>query len=123
MLWPHSGEQITTEFNEAAARLQLQDIRPCRYGTRHGGASEDLRRKLRTHLEVKRRGRWADDRSLRRYGKETKLQQELSKIDGTVITFGMQMEPLLLPLLHQSVALPTPPVLPVARATKSRRRS
>eukprot|EP00972_Heterocapsa_arctica_P107068 15773032-Heterocapsa_arctica.AAC.1 len=64
-------------------------------------------------MDIKARGRWASDRSLRRYRKETRAQAELLKMPDDVRNFGQatleQIEPLfldpivarrLLPLLH-----------------------
>eukprot|EP00972_Heterocapsa_arctica_P038827 5721550-Heterocapsa_arctica.AAC.1 len=41
----------------------------CMYQMRHGGASEDLLSHSRPQDDVKRRGRWSTDSSLRRYAK------------------------------------------------------
>ena len=73
-------------------------------------------------MEVKRRGRWADDRSLKRYGKETRLLHELGKIAPAVIEYGMAIEAQLLALLLGDVPIPPPPALPVPGSQRKRRR-
>ena len=75
-------------FAAACNLLGLHGLRPCRYGLRHGGASEDLVSQRREPLMVKRRGGWRTDASLKRYAKETRLQDEVRKIHPSVITYG-----------------------------------
>jgi hypothetical protein len=87
-LWPVRGQSAVVGFTTACWRLGLQALRPCRYGLRHGGASEDLASKRRDGLGVKRRGGWRTDSSLKRYAKETRLQAELRKIHPQVIAYG-----------------------------------
>ena len=120
-LWPDDGPTTTLEFNSAAHELQLDDIQPCRYGARHGGASEDLTTHRRTPLGVKRRGRWATDSSLRRYGKETRLLAELAKVHPEVLRYGREIDANLVPLLHGRVPLPRPPALPPHGPAKPKR--
>ena len=87
-LWLTSAAEDMIIFAQAAAALGLEDIRPCRYGLRHGGASDDLMTRTRSALEVKRRGRWRSDTSLRRYAKETKILAELNKMPPRTLAYG-----------------------------------
>lgn len=75
---------------------------------RHGGASEDLLLRKRSGLEVKRRGRWRSDDSLKRYGKETRLLAELSKIPKLTMKIGEQAYLALDAVLHQRLDLHIP---------------
>ena len=52
------------------------DLRLCRCGARHGGASEALLSHIRTALARRRRGEMSDDRGLKRHGKGTRLLTE-----------------------------------------------
>ena len=99
--------------------LRLQVIWPCSYGARHGGASEDLSSQRRSRAEVKARGRWADERSLKRYGKQTRLQHELTKVPKSVIEFGVFVRDNLLGVLSQDIPLPA---LPSAALRPAKRR-
>ena len=45
------------------------------YRMRHRGASHDIVSNQRSMLEVKKRGRWANDQSLKRYAKGVRLQK------------------------------------------------
>ena len=53
-------------FREACLALGLEALKPCRYGLRHCGASEDILTKTRTIEAAKKRGHWKADSSLRR---------------------------------------------------------
>ena len=123
MLWPHDGAALSKEFMMACDELHLGCLSPCRYKLRHGGASEDIRANRRSLLAVKRRGRWSDDRSLKRYGKETLLLSELQKVDPAVLAFGRLVQDNLSHLLLQSLPLPAAPVLPCRVAKKKSKKS
>ncbi len=58
------------------------------YSPRHGGASHDLLTGSRSLQEVKRRGRWASDESLKRYGKETKLIEVMARVPPRTVASG-----------------------------------
>ena len=55
-------------------------LAPVAYSCRHGGPAWDRYRKYRTVAEVKSRGRWLSERSLRRYEKHSKMAQAMSRI-------------------------------------------
>ena len=79
-LWPHSAEQLREEFRRSCLRLQLGRLGASLYCLRHGGASDNLLTRRRTLAEVRERGRWRTDTSVRRYGKTTRLQAEINKV-------------------------------------------
>ena len=79
-LWPVRGAELVEEYQLACLSLGLSHLKPCRYALRHGGASDDLPTRRREHLAVKRRGGWATNASLKRYGKETRLLKEIGRI-------------------------------------------
>ena len=68
-LWPFTRKELEDKFREACVRLALQNLRPCLYSLRRGGASEDLLTRSRADQGVKRRGRWASDSSPKRYAR------------------------------------------------------
>ncbi len=90
-LWTESHHVLKNEFMAAVQSLRLEDLGLSLYAIRHGGASHDLLAARRPLLEVKKRGRWATDASLRRYVKEARLQHELSKVNPKTLQFGMQI--------------------------------
>ena len=87
-LWPFSHEDLIRNLKTACSYLELDHMHVCLYSLRHGGASHDSLHNLRSLTEIKDRGRWADDRSLRRYRKETRARLELFKMPDDVLLFG-----------------------------------
>jgi hypothetical protein len=87
-LWSFSMEDIQYQFQRACTHLGLAVISTHLYSLRHGGASHDLLSRRRTPEQVQRRGRWRSEKSLRRYGKETRLLLEMGKVDSSVFDFG-----------------------------------
>ena len=65
--------EMVVMFREAMEEWDLADA--VLYRMRHGGASHDIVSNQRSVLEVKKRGRWANDQSLKRYAKGVRLQK------------------------------------------------
>ena len=79
-VFPFSYGTWARRFEDAAGRSGLAALAPTLYQLRHGGASQDAATKGRTTAEIKKRGRWLDDRSLIRYengGRVTELLRRL----------------------------------------------
>lgn len=87
-LWNHTHMEILNVFQKAVKYLQLEPLGVSMYTLRHGGASYDIISQRKTMDEVKQRGRWSADSSLRRYVKTARIQSELHKIHPKVIEFG-----------------------------------
>lgn len=68
-LFTDSEGAFRSTFDAICHELMLSPLQPCLYALRRGGASEDLRSRSRSPLEVQHRGRWRTVASLRRYGK------------------------------------------------------
>ena len=64
----------------------------------------------RSLLEVKRRGQWKTDASLRRYGREAKVMQEMLKIPAATLEYGQFVAKYLEEVFHQTV-LTNPPII------------
>ncbi|CAK0871421.1 unnamed protein product, partial [Prorocentrum cordatum] len=58
---------------------------PCLYRFRHGGVSHDLLFKARSLLSAKKRGRWASDRSLARYERGGRINEQLSLLTQDIL--------------------------------------
>ena len=129
-LWPIRGAELVEEFQLACRSLGLSHLKPCRYALRHGGASDDLLTRRRSHLAVKRRGGWATDASLKRYGKETRLLKEIGRIPPAGLAFGSHVSSNLPGVLRHTFPLPPvprpglpQPALPAHLAGRSRKRA
>ncbi len=84
--------ELSKEFLAAVDLCNMRHLRPCLYGLRHGGASEDYLRHRRNLEDIQRRGRWRTQASVRRYTKEAKLLVELHKVDNRIIQYGHYLE-------------------------------
>ena len=73
--------EMRTAFLQAASRLGLQQFSPVLYMGRHSGASLDALNGVPI-ADVKRRGRWRTDSSLRRYEKRALVQLVINKMGG-----------------------------------------
>ena len=65
--------------------MGIEDVHA--YRLRHGGASEDLLQGRRKREEVKDRGGWSTESSLKRYGKQGKVQQTLHLLSPAHLDF------------------------------------
>ena len=91
-LWTFSLDEVREMFARAVERLDAGGVQAHLYGLRHGGASHDLLTRRRTLLEVKFRGRWSSDTSLKRYAKATRLQKEMEKLPLHCVALGNATE-------------------------------
>ncbi len=89
--------------------LQLQTLRPVLYSLRHGGASHDMLNRIRPLEEIKKRGRWRSDASLRRYTKGTRVLSELKKVAPQTLTYGQLIMSNLHLIFDQLMPVPQPP--------------
>jgi hypothetical protein len=112
-LWPFTLPELARLFETAATACQCQCLRPTLYSIRHGGASEDLLHGCSIN-EVFRRGRWRSWSSLRRYGKEAKLQSELAKVPAPFILYGQRFGQRIGDMFNNPRSVPPLPTLPVA---------
>ncbi|CAK0867123.1 unnamed protein product, partial [Prorocentrum cordatum] len=129
-LWSFSLDELTAQFSSARQALKLSSPRPHLYSLRRGGASDDLLTGRRSPLEVQRRGRRAVASSMRRYGKEGSLLDEMARVNAAVFAFGALVEANLSSLLEhgfsrmnlrgQVPATALPALGPVAAAPAAR---
>ena len=79
-LFRFKQEGYSKLVKEAFVAVGGAALAPVAYSCRQGGPAWDRYRKFRTVAEVKSRGRWLSDRSLRRYEKHSKLAQAMGRI-------------------------------------------
>jgi hypothetical protein len=108
-LWPFDDASYLAEIKRAAAATGQPDVVP--YSFRHAGASHDLVTRERTTAEVKARGRWKSDSSLKRYGKPAKELAAKDALDPAILRYGRLVESLLAKIFKGEVAPPEPPKL------------
>ena len=73
-------KELTRFLRDALDALQMDHMGVELYSLRHGGASDDFLTKRRTLPEIKHRGRWRADSSVRRYTKIARALKELEKM-------------------------------------------
>ena len=109
-LWRHTHREVHETFQSVVEELQLEGMGWNLYNLRHGGATHDVITRRRSLLEVKQRGRWSADASLKRYVKQARLQTELARIPQNIREYGMGIITALPTLLGK--ASTRPPSLP-----------
>ena len=94
MLWTFEMETLRRVFSAAVFALALPPD-TCLYQLRHGGASHDLATSARSFEEVRSRGRWMTDSSVRRYSKVGILQRYVSTLPAAALEYGERAGPAL----------------------------
>jgi hypothetical protein len=83
-LFSFSLQELTKAFQKAQETLQIP-VRPL-YSLRHSGPAHDHLQKTRTLSNIKKRGRWQSDRSVRRYEKSGRTAMLLDRLPEALIT-------------------------------------
>ena len=113
-LWPFKHSTMPAVFDRTCKALQMSPLGPCLYGLRHGGASEDLMRRIRTPEGVLQRGRWRTTGSLRRYGKQGRLVTQVNLIPKATLDFGSTVWDQLGAVFNGRLRIPPPLSRPTA---------
>ena len=108
-IWRFDSVQGLNYFKSIINRLRLPIPIATFYILRHGGASHDVVTGRRSIMEVKSRGRWTSDRSVRRYSKATRALPELEILPAVWRRYALKVERLLPELLEGKQAITWPP--------------
>ena len=110
-IWTFSYPDFTREFGRSVKRLGIQhSVVP--YMARHSGPSIDRVTGLRDLLEIQKRGRWLQFKSVQRYEKHARLAEVTNSLSAATAAYMMAAEVHLeAVLLHRS-----PPLGPSPRA-------
>ncbi|CAK0857017.1 unnamed protein product [Prorocentrum cordatum] len=104
-LFSFSVEEFAEIFRRAVRRLGLEPApMPCLL--RHAGASRDFVNGLRPLSEVKRRGRWKTDASVRRYEKGGRLSEQFAKLPPALQKHALRCHSVLPEVLLGGLAAP-----------------
>ncbi|CAE7219985.1 ANK1 [Symbiodinium sp. CCMP2592] len=98
-LLPTSYTEVTNAWNQSLASLKLKKGLAVLHQLRHSGATWDRFKDYRTVLDVKLRGRWVSDSSLRRYEQHALVAQEFEKLSEALKTRARAAPSLLKSLL------------------------
>ena len=109
-LWDFSLKQLNASFLSADIPAGIGDLKPVLYMGRHSGASLDLQGRHRDHLELKKRGGWQCESSLRRYENAARLNLSASKLQPAQVAAFKRADELLEALFFGRVpAVAMPP--------------
>lgn len=92
-------------WHQALVHIGLEHDFAVLYQLRHSGASWDRLKKLRSILDIKLRGRWSSDSSLKRYESHAKVAQMYEKLPPAVRRQAEGSPPLLKAMVTGSFAL------------------
>ena len=70
------------EFRAGLVELRLESTMIVTYQLRHSGPSIELASGARTLMEVHNRGRWASHRSMNRYERHGRMNQDWSRLSA-----------------------------------------
>ena len=87
LLFPLSYNELKHAWDVAQDKLGAP-VRYVLYQCRHGGPSHDRLLKRRSVAEVKRRGRWSSDATMRRYEAHARVQQEEARMGKRLVKRG-----------------------------------
>ena len=108
--WSFHRAELTAAFVEAARLGGVGHLEPQLYSLRHGGASADALRRTRSTGEIKKRGRWKSDTSLRRYEKAALSLREEQRVGSMAAAYGAAVEAQLGELLLGTIKPLVPPL-------------
>ncbi|CAK9009883.1 Ankyrin-1 [Durusdinium trenchii] len=94
-LFPIEYRQLKDAWQKALVGVQLSNKHCVLYQLRHSGPSHDRMTKARSLVEIKKRGRWLSDSSVRRYEAAARLNQEFQKLPRAVQTKALAAPQLL----------------------------
>ena len=109
-LWPFEQTVLNAEFRNDVNCSGVHVLGPHFYSLRHGGASDDLLTGRRKRDEVKARGRWLSDVSVRRYGKAARTMKEAARLGPVAAEYGNLVQSKLSRFLDGAEPFPAPPV-------------
>ena len=84
--------KLLTVWHQVLRQIGLPQTFAVLYQMRHSGPSHDRLHQLRTALEVKMRGRWASDTSVKRYEAHSKLSLEFQRLPDSIQRASLEAE-------------------------------
>ncbi|CAE7845041.1 ANK1 [Symbiodinium microadriaticum] len=83
---------LLTAWHQALLHIGLAKNFAVLYQLRHSGPSHDRLHQLRTALEIKMRGRWASDSSVKRYEAHSRLSLEFQRLPDNIQRASLEAE-------------------------------
>jgi len=119
-LFGYDHRSYTATFQRLAEVTGVSELRPHPYSVRHGGASHDYLGKRRSLDEVRLRGRWRSEESVRRYVKASRAMKEEAALPEATQQYGQEYAERLDDVLSERLRPSAPPRLtgPVLHGVK-----
>ena len=92
LLLPVDAQTLRLTWESTLVQIGLKKSHAVLHQLRHSGPSFDMLTKARTLLEIKLRGRWASDSSVRRYESHAWLGQEFQNLPKKVQKLALKAE-------------------------------
>ena len=108
-IWPFSYHEFSREFARSVRRVGIEhSVVP--YMARHSGPSIDRMSGVRDLLEIQKRGRWLQFKSVQRYEKAARLAEVTNSLSAVSVAYMKTAEAHLeAVLLHRSKPMGPPP--------------
>jgi len=106
-VWSFDYAQLVACWRKVTTSLQHPNFVP--YELRHAGPSWERLLNLRTLAEVQKRGRWKTLKSVMRYEKAGRLQQEMARMEPSLRHHLEECARLVVGCVRGAVAAPAPP--------------
>ena len=110
-VWPFNAKEVRTMFADAAKDTLTSVLAATPYSLRHGGASHDALTGRRPLGEIKKKGRWRSDASVRRYENSALALAELAKIPEQTHAYSKLVQTHLSAIILNQRPAPRPPAL------------
>jgi hypothetical protein len=91
-VWPFTQAEYARNLTDLIKAENLEALKIDTYSLRHGGVSTDSLEKRRTLIEIKRRGRWRADESVRRYEKASIALKQLELLTPQQVKLGQTVD-------------------------------
>ena len=108
-MWDLHPAEYLKQWRQAAADCGLSQFAESPYQNRHGGASRDRARRLRTPEEVQRRGRWAAASSMDWYDKPGRVQELIGKMPAKLKAYARSIRDSFDFYVQSGILPPMPP--------------
>ena len=117
-VWPFDHKRFNQLFIKFSEMSGVDIVTPHPYSLRHGGASHDALHQRRPLQEIKSRGRWMADESVRRYNKHARVLKEVTRLSEETRSYGMWAMDHMNDLLDNRIVAKKPPTFHSKRLRK-----
>ena len=115
--------EYLANFHRCAEISGVSQLQVHPYAVRHGGASHDALTSFREMANIKARGRWRADSSVRRHEKHARVLKELERMSEKSREFAMTVEARLADVITGRIKVSRPLLFKELRGVKRKSRA